>query len=728
MIIENGEKRGNNLKYLAHIAEDGREQTVKSHLEGTADLAAQFASAFEAEADARLAALLHDMGKYTPGFQKRLRGGPRVDHSTAGAQEAFRRRNLPVALAVAGHHGGIPDAGGYRDSAEESSLLGRIHRPGTVDPVWKQEITVPVGGPPDWLTKDTLANSFYTRMLFSCLVDADFQDTQNFMEGSPAPRGGTVSMEELCQKMRQKAQGFLQKIPDTEVGERRNEVLRACIQRGREWPGGLYSLTVPTGGGKTFSSLAFALEQAVMQHKNRVIYVIPYTSIIDQTVEEFSKILGEENVLAHYAGAEYQLIEPEEMTEAQYRRLLASENWDAPVVVTTAVQFFESLYSNRSSRCRKLHNMANSVVIFDEAQTIPTDYLMPCLYAVAQLVQFYRTTAILCTATQPAFGRLFQKLAPQLSIREICPHTQELYAALRRTTLAELGTISQDVLGERLAAHSQVLCVVNRRSTAQQLYAALPPEGSFCLTTLLCAYDRKRQIAEIRDRLEKGMPCRVVSTSLIEAGVDVDFPVAYREECGLDSLLQTAGRCNREGRNAVAESRVYRFRLDGLGTPPGLSQKVSALHFVARRQPDLASPDAIHAYFTELFQLKDERALDKKQILRDLKEGKDGCALPFAQVAERFQLIETPTRTVYIPRGEGADLCRRLQAGEISRTLLRRLGLYSVDCYAPQFEALDNAGALQLLPDDSAVLTDLSQYSQETGLALDVESGQAIFV
>ena len=271
------------------------------------------------------------------------------------------------------------------------------------------------------------------------------------------------------------------------------------------------------------------------------------------------------------------------------------------------------------------------------------------------------------------------------------------------------------------------MCVVNRRATAQRMYAALPPDGSFCLTTLLCAHDRREQIAEIRRRLAEGLPCRVVSTSLIEAGVDVDFPMALREDCGLDSLLQTAGRCNREGKRSAAESIVYRFRLDGVKPPRMLEKNGSALSYAARKHADLSSPEAIQAYFTELFQLKDG-ALDKKDILGAERDGVDGCLLPFAQIAERFRLIETPTRTVYLPVGGGVALCGRLRAGAVSRGLLRKLGVYSVDCYEQQFQALDDAGALELLPDGSAILMDLSKYSRKTGLEGDIENGVGIFI
>lgn len=715
------------MEYLAHIADDGRVQTVSEHLHGTGDLAAGFAAPFGPADEARAAGLLHDIGKYSAAFQQRIRGSAvSVDHSTAGAQEACKRGDLPAALAIAGHHGGIPDCGNQRhDTADDTTLHGRLKRKLPSYDKWQGEIAPPSAKPPAWAMSDSITAAFYTRMLYSCLVDADFQDTQNFMDGQAAPRGGGESISALLEKVRAKAADYLAN-PESPVAFQRNAALRACMERGAQWEQGMYTLTVPTGGGKTFASLAFALEHAAAHGMSRVIYVIPYTSIIDQTAGVFAALLGEENVLAHYSAAEYLLAESEDLTPAQYRKLLASENWDAPIIVTTAVQFFESLYSNRSSRCRKLHNIANSVIIFDEAQTLPQDYLLPCLSAIAQLVEHYHVTSVLCTATQPTLAPLFARIAPGLTQREICPDVAGMYSALRRTEIHDLDSISTDELCSRLQAHEQVLCVVNRRKTAQELYAALPDSGSYCLTTLLCAADRKRQIAEIRARLHDGRPCRVVSTSLIEAGVDVDFPVAYREQCGLDSLLQTAGRCNREGRPEVGP--VYRFQLDGQAAPQMLAQNISAMNYTARRHTDLSSPEAIKAYFNELFNLRDPDMLDKKHILSMIKTGVSGCMLPFAQVAEQFKLIDTPTRTVYLPLGDGAELCRQLREGKISRGLLRRLGVYSVECYNAQFKALDDSGALELLPDGSAILIDMTKYDQKTGLALDAETGVGLFI
>lgn len=715
---------------LAHISEDGtRTQTISEHLTATAKLAGCFAASFGAQREAEYTGLLHDIGKYSDAFQHRLLGGNKVDHSTAGAKEAMRARNTPAALAIAGHHSGIPDLGSRTDTADNTTLLGRIQRNVPDFSGWTQDIHPTAAALPDWLmqSRDPLDMAFFTRMLYSCLVDADYLDTEAFMNGSPAPRGGGAPLEVLLEKVRAQAATYQSAPSVSAVARQRNAVLQACIEHGQNGPQGLYTLTVPTGGGKTFASLAFALEHAAAQKMDRVIYVIPYTSIIDQTAKTFSNLLGEENVLAHFSGVDYTLAERDDLTPEQYRKLLSSENWDKPVIVTTAVQFFESLYANRSSRCRKLHSIANSVVIFDEAQTLPNDYLLPCVSAIAQLVQHYHTTAVLCTATQPALAPLFQELAPGLKAQEISPDPALLYKVLRRVTLRGIGSLSADALCGQLAEVPQVLCVVNRRQTAQELFAQLPPEGSYCLTTLLCAADRRRQLDEIRQRLKEGLPCRVVSTSLIEAGVDVDFPLAYREMAGLDSLLQTAGRCNREGRRPPEESIVAYFQLDGCPVPQMLAQNVSALGIAIRHAEALDTPDAIHAYFESLY--RSRASLDKKGILDAFRRGIDGCLFPFAQVAERFHLIETPTRTVYLPIGEGAELCEKLRSGQISRPLLRRLGLYSVACYETQFNALYAAGALEQqpgFPDGAAILIDPEKYSPQTGLTLDVEAGAAI--
>ena len=711
--------------FLAHISEDReRMQTVKEHLQGTAALAEVFAQPFGGGEQAKLAGKLHDIGKYSREFQHRLEGGPKVDHSTAGGKEAFQLRQIEAAFAVMGHHGGLPDYGGKNDTGDTSTLYGRQQKKVPDYSAWKQEIALSPARRPSHIPLDNLSEAFYIRMLYSCLVDADYLDTEAFMDGA-LPRGGYEPIASLLDKLDQYIAPWWN--PQNELNRKRCDILRSCLNAGENFPNGLYTLTVPTGGGKTVSSLAFALRHAATHGKKRVIYVIPYTSIIDQTAEVFENILGAENVLEHHSGVDYTMPE-EEVDPALYRKALATENWDAPVIVTTAVQFFESLYSNLPSRCRKLHNIADSVIIFDEAQTLPVSYLYPCVSAIGQLVQYYGVTAVLCTATQPALQSLFAELAPGLTMREICPDTDALYQFFRRTTLRQAGALTEEELAEQLNASPQTLCVVNRRVTAQKLYALLPEEGSYCLTTLLCPADRKRLLEEIRERLKSGLPCRVVSTSLIEAGVDVDFPTAWREEAGLDSIIQTAGRCNREGKASAEQSIVTIFRLEGQQVPAMIRPNVDSTRHVLQTFADPAQPEAIESYFSFYRTLKGSAALDQKGILDAFQKGYKGSVFPFAAVAGMFHLIDSPTTTVYIPTGEGKSLVESLRAGFISQSLFRKLGQYAVNVYPDHLKRLLDAGAVQATESGAYILTDKDLYHSSTGLALDVEMGKGWFM
>ena len=707
--------------FLAHISEDRkRMQTVKEHLQGTAALAEAFAQPFGGGEQAKLAGKLHDIGKYSREFQHRLEGGPKVDHSTAGGKEAFQLRQIEAAFAVMGHHGGLPDYGGKNDTGDTSTLYGRQQKKVPDYSAWKQEIALSPARRPSHIPLDNLSEAFYIRMLYSCLVDADYLDTEAFMDGT-LPRGGYEPIASLLDKLDQYIAPWWN--PKNELNRKRCDILRSCLNAGENFPNGLYTLTVPTGGGKTVSSLAFALRHAATHGKKRVIYVIPYTSIIDQTAEVFENILEAENVLEHHSGVDYTMPE-EEVDPALYCKALATENWDAPVIVTTAVQFFESLYSNLPSRCRKLHNIADSVIIFDEAQTLPVSYLYPCVSAIGQLVQYYGVTAVLCTATQPALQSLFAELAPGLTMREICPDTDALYQFFRRTTLRQAGALTEEELAEQLNASPQTLCVVNRRVTAQKLYALLPEEGSYCLTTLLCPADRKRLLEEIRERLKSGLPCRVVSTSLIEAGVDVDFPTAWREEAGLDSIIQTAGRCNREGKASAEQSIITIFRLEGQQVPAMIRPNVDSTRHVLQTFADPAQPEAIESYFSFYRTLKGSAALDQKGILDAFQKGYEGRIFPFAAVANMFHLIDSPTTTVYIPTGEGKSLVESLRAGLIRRSLFRKLGQYAVNVYPDHLNRLLDAGAIQAADDGSYILNDMGLYDENTGLALDVEMGK----
>lgn len=710
--------------YLAHLTEDGRTQTILEHLKGTASLCSAFAAAFDAEAQGQLAGMAHDIGKYSAAFQRRLHGGPKVDHASAGAFECLKAQQLAAAFAISGHHGGLPDGGGRGDAAGTGTFWGRINRAsqGRLEDyhAWQSEFSLPHANTPAF-AGTRLEGMFFTRMLFSCLVDADYTDTGAFMDNSPYLPASSSSMEELWRRLETYVSGWFP--PKGALNMQRCAILEQCMSAGAQYGPGLFTLTVPTGGGKTVASLSFALAQAKARRMKRIVYVIPYTSIIEQTAQIFREILGDENVLEFHSGVQFDQQEDDASSPETAPLTRSVETWDVPVIVTTAVQFFESLYACRPSKCRKLHNLAQSVLIFDEAQMLPLPYLRPCVWAIAQLVRHYGASAVLCTATQPALDPIFQEFAPEIPIREICPMAEAHWESFRRVSFQQAGTLSWMDLAARLQQQEQVLCVVNTRRAAREVFHQLSGSGNFHLSTLMYPAHRKRILDEIRRRLRDGLPCRVVSTSLIEAGVDVDFPAVYRELSGLDSILQAAGRCNREGKRPPEDSIVTIFQ--GEDPPPRLFEtSIGAGKIVLDHCQDVSSRAAIHTYFSTLLDLKGAEAQDAHHIL-PLMESE---FFPFRTVAERFHLIESPTTTVYLPLEEGAGLVELLRSGQYSRTLYRRLGQYGVSVYPQHLAALEQAGALEHLEDGSVVLRDIGLYTQTTGLTLEPSGGNALFI
>ena len=711
-------------EYLAHLTVDGRKQLALDHLVGTASLCSSFAAAFDAEEQGQLAGIAHDIGKYADAFQRRLHGGPKVDHATAGAYECLKIQQPLAAFAISGHHGGLPDGGGRGDAADTGTFWGRINRAswGKLEDyhAWQSELSLPQANLPAFAGKK-LEGMFFTRMLFSCLVDADYTDTAAFINGCSDTPVPSSSMEELWRRLQSYIAGWFP--PKGALNTQRCAILETCIQAGAEYEPSLFTLTVPTGGGKTVASLSFALAQAKARGMKRIIYVIPYTSIIEQTAQTFREILGDENVLEFHSGVLFDQQEDDASDQESNPLTQSAETWDVPVVVTTAVQFFESLYTCWPSKCRKLHNLAQSVLIFDEAQMLPLPYLRPCVWAIAQLVRHYGASAVLCTATQPALDSIFQEFAPDTSIREICPMAQGRWESFRRVSFQQVGTLSWADLAAHLQQQEQVLCIVNTRRAAREIFQRLFGPGNFHLSTLIYPAHRRRILDEIRQRLRDGLPCRVVSTSLIEAGVDVDFPTVYRELAGLDSILQAAGRCNREGKRPPEDSLVTIFQ--GEDPPPCLFEtSIGAGKIVLDHCPDIASREAVHIYFSTLLDLKGRDAQDAHHIL-SLMESE---FFPFRTVAERFHLIDSPTTTVYIPRDEGDELVDLLRNGQYSRALYRRLGQYGVSAYPQHLAALEQAGALEHLGDGSVVLRDVSLYAQDTGLTLEPGGGNALFI
>jgi CRISPR-associated endonuclease/helicase Cas3 len=429
------------------------------------------------------------------------------------------------------------------------------------------------------------------------------------------------------------------------------------------------------------------------------------------------------------------LKEEKDLDLDELRMALSSENWESPIVVTTAVQFFESLFSNKPSKCRKLHNIANSVIVFDEAQTLPASYLKPCVKMIAELVQYYGCSAILCTATQPALEELFRDAFEneQLHIPEIGSFTVSDKRLFTRNTIKNIGQQTVPELAGIINRHAQALCVLNTRAATQSLYDELGGTGKgdngiYCLTTLQTSHDRMDLLQEIRGRLDSGEKCLVASTSLIEAGVDIDFPVAYREQAGLDSILQTAGRCNREGKLDPKSCTVSVFSTDSK-TPSYIVQNVAAFKIVESSGQDIASDEAISQYFKTLLNLKGSKALDKNGIV-ELTEGKtESGPLPFAEIAAQFKLIDDITVPVYIPQDDkSTQLCKRLERPELnSRALFRQLGPYVVNVMPQHLQSLLASGTVRQVAEGSYVLTNTDKYSRSKGLELQVSGGEALF-
>ncbi|CDZ25097.1 hypothetical protein CCDG5_2005 [[Clostridium] cellulosi] len=723
-------------KYYAHTKTDPKTnevldqtewQLLTEHLKNVAERAREFADPFNSGEIAWLCGLLHDIGKYTAKFQRRLReGGNLVDHSTAGAVEAnklYGDLGFLLGYCIAGHHSGLPDGGKNADTQDDATLRGRLkkqienyeHYKEEINPIISPDCRIPIRP----LYKIGFSLAFYLRMLYSCLVDADFLDTERSMNGDVDRKIGE-SIQALYEKLEQ----FLPKFAksDTPINKKRTHILNTCLQKA-EMDKGAYTLTVPTGGGKTIASLAFALRHAKIHKLQRIIYVIPYNSIIEQNAAVFKGILGEENVLEHHSNFNY-----DDSSEMLTRQRLATENWDMPVIVTTTVQFFESLFGNRPSKCRKLHNIVNSVIVFDEAQMIPLPYLQPCVRAIAELVYNYGCTAVLCSATQPALDSFFPK---ELEVKEICEDKKELYEFFRRTTLQFVGPLSDEELAAKLNTYNQVLCIVRTRKQAQAVFNLLNKEGAFHLSTMMYPKHRSQTLERIKCRLDHKLPCRVVATSLVEAGVDLDFPVVYRAAAGLDSDIQAAGRCNREGKNGI--SPVYIFEPEGKYQHNSDEQRrwEAFADSVAKQfKEDPMSPEAITAYFTQLYYAED-KGLDAKSVIKRFEDGYEkDLSFPFAEVAQKFKLIDDKeTRTVLIPDcDEAKELADKLREGQHSRQLLRKVQQYSVNIYENHYRALYDAGCISAVDSEIAVLTDDHKYSRETGLDASVDTGVGFFV
>lgn len=748
-------------QWVAHVRSDGQHlqwHSLEEHLNKVSALAADFAAEFGAAPWAALAGIWHDLGKYREGFQRYIRqcgdpdahiegrvAGPEKTHSAAGAlwaQEYLAevdKRSGPVvarvlAYLIAGHHAGLDNwFGGLHERFNREDTL-REGRDALAVAI-PAAILKPSAGLPDLNTirtdqKDNIPGRFalWVRMLFSCLVDADFLDTERFMsQGKAEARSGFMPVDELEKRLAERLALMAQEVAargeaGSQVNLKRAEVLRACLAKA-ELPPGVFSLTVPTGGGKTLSSLAFALRHAVRHGKRRVIYAIPYTSIIEQTAGIFRSIFGDENVIEHHSNVEV------DDTQETARSRLACENWDAPLIVTTNVQLLESLFASRTSRCRKLHNLVGSVIVLDEAQLLPVPYLQPVVDVLRLLVKDYGVTLVLCTATQPTLeSRNGFDQARQLrgfaagEIREIVDDVAGLYGALERVKVhlpADLKTPSNwEQLAQQIAGHDAVLAIVGRRADARELYTRVKAEdctGLWHLSGLMCAQHRSDTIADIKQALlarrqalaarQTPPPIRVISTQLVEAGVDIDFPVVYRALAGLDSIAQAAGRCNREGRLDKGEVHVF---VPPKPAPPGLLRMAErATTILWSALPPEADPMGVERFSEYFRNLYRDAELDEKGIRGFLRSQGPDFAVSFGRAAKEFRLIDKDEgATVFVrykrdENDEEIDIwLNTLKKEGPQRWLLRKLQRYGVSIYQRDLQRLEGQGDIEPLGGD----------------------------
>lgn len=708
-------------KIISHIRQDDDGQwmiqTNDEHQRGVAELAGKFAADFDMAAWGEVVGLLHDKGKEKRAFQEHIMRNsgyrPEVvvngnkDHAVVGAliaKQLFPQFHLLMDNVLMGHHRGLYDEEECQQKLRETEMPTEID----VQPINIQLPLPRLGGKEDV--------HHLVRMLYSCLVDADFLDTESFMlPEQHRLRVHTWDMRELLGLLQRHLAQLSSGAPRTAVNEVRQYVQQQCVAQG-SGATGFYSLTVPTGGGKTLASVLWALHHAVAHDLQHIIIGIPYTSIIEQTAQTLKSIFGEENVLEHHSNFDYEQIGDRDMRQ---RMKLATENWDYPIIVTTNVQLFESLFSNKPSQCRKIHNLARSVIILDEVQTLSMECLRPIVDTLNTLHRVFGSSVLFTTASQPILsGKIdganytanFRGLP---GIHEIIPRKARLHDRLRRVTLQiDESPKSADEVASLLARHNRVLCIVNTRRDAKEIFEHLPDDGAnIHLSRMMCPAHIKQSLQTIKEQLSRtDARVRVVATQLIEAGVDVDFPVVYRQQAGLDSILQAAGRCNREGRMPLATTHV--FALDR-ALPPGAISKSNNARLNMVGDFDWFSQEAMTEYFRQLHAQYDN--FDKfgcNQLLYNNQP-------QYEEIGKSFRLIEDNTTPVIINWGESNALISQLKSGHATYGLLKKLGQYSVNVRRRDLQQLLQMGAVEQLLEGVYYAPDPRCYDTRLGLVTD---------
>jgi len=722
-------------------------EPLEAHLLAVAIRSKEFAASFGAGNWGEIVGLLHDLGKAKPAFQAKLRGEKNSEpHSGEGARYAHDQLGGPagklLAYSIAGHHAGLPNGSLFSSGRPPTPLGERLKQSPLLELPDGVELPCLEGCIPKSLQGMKPADHFmafklhfFTRMLFSALADADFLETERFydaVENRESLRGTTATLADLAPALEAHLARFDAEKGD--VNQLRAKILSHVRKCAAQTPG-LFSLAVPTGGGKTLASLAFALDHARRHGLNRVIYVIPYTSIVEQTADVFRNALGDKDaVLEHHSSFDWD--ELDDPDEAEGLRL-AAQNWDRPVVVTTAVQFFESLYANRPSKCRKLHRLAKSVIILDEAQTLPLRLLRPCLAAITELTKGYGASVVLCTATQPALlkedGFSHPEGLAKAAVRELAPDPPRLYEALRRVRVKDAGVISDAELARKIADTQQVLVILNNRRHVRELFENIRGlDGAVHLTTNMTAAHRRAVLAQIRQRLnpKAPRPVRVIATSLIEAGGDVDFPVVWREVAGIDSIAQAAGRCNREGK--LDKGEVFVFCSDSAHKPPADLQQFAEIGAkILARHDDPLSLEAVRDYFKQLYWNRDQ-GMDMAQvgavtgIMRALSQSGNQFDFPFADIAQAFRIIEDGSVPLIIQDDEWGvpgGLLEELRFNPHAGSIARQFQPYQVQIRMRFRNELLGKGAAKIwrgeeFGEQFVLLTNTDIYDAEAGLRM----------
>lgn len=709
-------------------------QTNEEHSQNVAALSSQFAAEFGMADWGQFIGQLHDKGKERNDFQNYIRRengmeAPTYDDKTHAWIGAILAKQIapnlyPIAtFQILGHHTGLCD---YTKLSE----LDNKEIPSEVDSdIHLQEPSLDFFKNNNLFLPDRQKHLHHViRMLFSCLVDADFLDTEQFMQPEKSiARSNDIQLTDLLPKL----ESFLSSLKaDTPVNKIRKKI-QNCCRAAADKPKGVYSLTVPTGGGKTLSSLLWAMLHAIKNGQHRIIIAIPYTSIISQTAKTFKDIFGEEAVLEHHSNYDYH--DREEKYDDINPERMATENWDAPIIVTTNVQLFESMYASHPGRCRKLHNIANSVIILDEVQTLPGEHLQAIVDALKAYNELFGVSLLFTTASQPTLegerkGHE-QNLQGFDKIEELIPDTMQLHDKLRRVKLDFIDTaLSYEDIAEQMMRYERVLCIVNTRQAAADLFNHLPQnENHYHLSRNMCPEHVDSTLQTIKARLKENddQPIRVVTTQLIEAGVDIDFPVVMRQEIGLDSILQAAGRCNREGK-MTGNGTTYVFKIDGVNVPRGTMSYANDARLNMRPQEDLFTPDAMTEYFTQYyakipsFDKKDKEGNCIQNLLHKADQ------LLFDSADQYFKLIEDNGYPVVVNFQDSSTLVNEMRYGNVSKKMYRKLARYTITIPRYLFDKLNEIGIVEKIESQGKetglyYISDKKLYDEHYGLSHDVD-------